>query len=406
MIYIHSPSITAAPDGSGGTVRVQVEFGEARFELWYSIRGAVPEPRGEAFIAAFLPYAMAYNMPIECELPASPRMLEQLPTIQDIFLTWTPAFFRVPVRAPLRTGTGPESGAVASFLSGGVDSLYTALVHRPELRAVIFVSSFIDRPRYAGVPAEVAARLRAVALDLGCALIEVETNLRDPAILALTEPAQLSPILWNFELCHGAALASIGHLLGPHFGKFYIAAATTYADLYPFGTHPVLDPLWSSESVRYVHDGCSATRIRKLDRIAHWDAGLRALNVCLGRDATGYNCGRCEKCLRTMIGLEIVGAPARSAPFAERLDLLRVALLPNDERSHPYLLENLQAAETRGADPALCRALRTALHPHGMRRRTLGALQLAWQAVKVALPVERNNGKVVWRRLERPAAHG
>ena len=38
----------------------------------------------------------------------------------------------------------------------------------------------------------------------------------------------------------------------------------TYAHLGPLGSHPLLDPLWSSEDVELVHDGCEATRLDKL----------------------------------------------------------------------------------------------------------------------------------------------
>jgi CubicO group peptidase (beta-lactamase class C family) len=69
-------------------------------------------------------------------------------------------------------------------------------------------------------------------------------------------------------------LAAIGHLLAPAFERIYIAASVNYRDLFPWGTHPLLDPLWSSELLEFVHHGCAARRIEKLRFIAGFDAAV------------------------------------------------------------------------------------------------------------------------------------
>ena len=45
---------------------------------------------------------------------------------------------------------------------------------------------------------------------------------------------------------HGVALAAIGHLLAPAFERLYVPSSVYWADLFNWGSHPLLDPLWSS----------------------------------------------------------------------------------------------------------------------------------------------------------------
>jgi hypothetical protein len=160
----------------------------------------------------------------------------------------------------------------------------------------------------------------------------------------------------------------------------YIAASTTYDDLFPWGSHPLLDPLWSSEALEVIHDGCAVSRVDKVRGLAGCDVALDSLQVCSAQDRVTYNCCRCEKCLRTMVALEIAGVLSRCRTFPERLSLLRVALLPNDFRSRSYLVENLRAAEATRSHTRLAQALHIALRPESLQRH---ALELGLSARKL-----------------------
>jgi hypothetical protein len=369
-IRIGLPRLEPSAEGSGGMVSASVEVGPAPLTLRYTYKGVVPEPRTETFLAALLLCAMAQHLSIECEGVVSAALLQHLDMIQDIFTTWVPALGRVAVHAPVRAleVPGPES---AAFFTGGVDSFHTLLAHRNDIRTLIYVPSFEGAVTSPTLMAEIATRLETAAAACGARLVQVTTNLTAPEVARVTEAVRYSPTLWNFELAHGAALASVAHGLPGTFGRVYVAASTTYDDLFPWGSHPLLDPLWSSESLRVIHDGCEVTRIDKVRRLADSPAALDALRVCAVTDRATYNCCRCEKCLRTMVGLEIAGALSRCRAFPEPLNLLRVALLPNDHRTFSYLVENLRAAEASRAHPGLARALRIASRPRGLPRHAL-----------------------------------
>ncbi|MCK7480610.1 MAG: hypothetical protein M0C28_27800 [Candidatus Moduliflexus flocculans] len=114
------------------------------------------------------------------------------------------------------------------------------------------------------------------------------------------------------NLTQGSALAGVAHLLG--FSRVYVPAAYSYSQLVPLGSHPLTDPLWSSEDIRFVHDGAEARRVDKVMKIVENGAALANLRVCFSDMNT--NCGRCSKCLRTMIPLTLLDAPAPPFPLA------------------------------------------------------------------------------------------
>src|SRR5262249_14111684 len=144
----------------------------------------------------------------------------------------------------------------------------------------------------------VSTAVREVASAFGKPLIEVETNLKE----LLIEHAP-------WEYAHGALLAGAALLLSPQFGRIYIAASDSYETaMVAWGSHPLLDPLWSTECTTIVHDGTEATRMNKVAAVAGSDVALRWLRVCWENPNGEYNCGRCAKCLRTMASLRILGA--------------------------------------------------------------------------------------------------
>jgi len=156
---------------------------------------------------------------------------------------------------------------------------------------------------------------------------------------------------------HGAVLASIAHLLSNRFERVLIPASAPAIRLHPWGSHPELDPLWSSELVELSHDG-AVTRAEKIAVVKESQVALDNLRVCFQKDTGRLNCGECEKCLRTMVGLRIVGALERCPTMPDEVPLEKLARMPIGES---YLLErageNAAAAEAAG-DLELATALR------------------------------------------------
>lgn len=153
------------------------------------------------------------------------------------------------------------------------------------------------------------------------------------------------------NLTQGGALGIVALLLG--FPRAFVPGSYAYDQLIPLGSHPLTDPLYSSGSVRIVHDGGESRRIDKIARIARDPSGLDNLRVCF--DDMNRNCGRCAKCLRTMIPLRLLGAPAGPFPPLPPPEQIRKMVVLNDVEEI-FFRENLEAAGN-SADRDLVRAL-------------------------------------------------
>ena len=256
----------------------------------------------------------------------------------------------------------PPADGVGCFFSGGVDSFYTLLKRRAEITHLIFAHGFdilledVERRR-------ALESVRAVADELDKPLIEVHTN--------LASLAHETGVGW--KLYHGAGLAAVALLLQDRLGRVLVPASFSYPDLFPWSSHSLLDPLWSTEQTVIEYDGCEATRVEKVAFVSEHPTAMKHLRVCLARD-TDYNCGCCEKCLRTVINLRAAGASGRCETLPGEPDLEAVAGMDlAGESARTFALENLRALEKLGTEPGLVHALETALERNfdgeGVRRR-------------------------------------
>lgn len=323
----------------------------------------------DPLLAAGLLPAMRLGLPLELPGPVSSRLLAQASTIQDIILTWDramrrddPWYHRIEVRAEARTPAEAEAAALppgrgaACFFTGGVDSFHSAIAHRHELDALVYVHGFDVAIDDLALRDRVVDGVRKAAALLGLPLVEVATDVR--------VVGDGNGVGW--EDYHGSALASVALLLAPEFSRFYLPATTTYALLYPLGSHPLLDPLWSTEHVEIVHDGADTTRLEKIAAIATEEAAQGYLRVCWENRGGAYNCGRCEKCVRTGVAIRIVGAEGRfrslPPPSTRQIAAVRV---PGTGSNWMAMRDEL--ART-GANPRLRAALEAAMARHRARR--------------------------------------
>jgi hypothetical protein len=286
-----------------------------------------PETLGDPFLAAFLVPTMFLGEELAIQAPVSIRLLDSLATVQIILNHWFPAILReVAVHAPhVLKAAGPEERrGTASFFSGGVDSWYSLLKHSNEISALVTVKGFDIPFRDETVFNDLAAANQRIATAVGKEFIAVETNLRDcldPTCAPLGR--RFDGDFWGYQL-HGAFLASVGLCLQRQFRRVIIPSSWPYHRLQPWGTHPLLDPLWSTGWTEFIHDGCERERLEKLRMVSRSPAALQHLRVCPVYTPGRYNCGACEKCLRTMLMLGTLGALGRASAFDRPLDLKKL----------------------------------------------------------------------------------
>ena len=320
---------------TGNRVEALVQTGEDTSTIFFECDDTALVPAREALVALTLFPAMRAGAELQVGGEVSKRVLGNLPSLQEMVHTWMPGYFQpIPV-----TGFEPvekkSRGAVrvGSFFSGGVDGWYTLLKHRDEITDLILVWGF-DIPLDKSALFEQARQsAQRVANEMGKNLVVVKTNLRE-----ILDP--LVPWKWM----HGSGMAAVANVLSAEFQRIYISTSQWHGNQPANGSHILLDPLWSPESLELVHEGLEATRLEKIRVVAQHDIALQTLRVCYLNLWGAYNCGRCEKCLRTMVALQIVGALERCTTFRVPIDTRRIRQLRFLDRYYGiYNLENLHA---------------------------------------------------------------
>jgi len=320
---------------------------------------------GEAFLAALLPVAMSLGKHLDVDAPVSKQFLDGCRRIMALYHAWDRRLQRIRLQAPTIARRYDSANSVGCFFTAGVDSFYSVLKNLEQetdgnrISHLIFIQGYPNCPLGSDhLFARLYENMEACALALHRRLLVIATNLKQ-----FTPPAAAG---WDWYA--GAHLAAPALCLTPQFRQVIIPSGDTYWSLSPWGSHPLIDPMWSTESLGFIHDGCEASRSQKLERyIGQSNLALTHLRVC-DYDQTGLrNCGTCEKCVRTLIGLRVLGLKP-SHLFAELLDLTRLRALDGGNKVIGYYLrDNLELLERHGSDPELGKAIEHALRPNPFR---------------------------------------
>lgn len=271
---------------------------------------------------------------------------------QKVFLDWYPKRFReVSISAePGRVATGATG--VGCFFSGGVDSFYSAITESDRITHLIFVHGFDIDVDDENLAARASAAARESAAELNKPLIEVKTTMRSAF-------GDRLPLDWGYDF-HGAALAHVGLALSQHLSTVIIPSSNCREELTPWGSHPDLDPLWSSGTVEFEHHELELHRLGKIRRIGENRTAMNHLRVCWENLDGAFNCGRCAKCVRTRIGLAAAGAQCTT--FPEIIDIRAVRRMDLTSADRGYLKTSLAAVDESGVtDVDLQRAVHTAI---------------------------------------------
>ncbi len=349
---------------SGNRIDYQLQLGERRYPVYFAAAGIPLSGDGEALLAMAALGAMATDKDLRLPGMLSPQFLANQRQLMQTFTGWFARYRPVSITAQaLVSRPKAATGRVGSFFTGGVDSFYTFLKHREEITDLIFVHGYDvaldDLPRRQAI----SDMGRAIEQATGVRFIELETN----AIRLFKDFGR-----WGLH-GHGYGLGSAARHLADYLDRIYIPSSFAEADLMPWASHPQTDPLFSDERLEVIHDGCEAGRIDKVEALAADPLALAHLRVCWERVEGSYNCGRCEKCLRTMTSLAALGALKDSATFPPQVALERVrALVMYDDSLIKFARENVRLLSARGlGDSPLARAWQQVLERPQWRNRLI-----------------------------------
>jgi len=338
-------------------------------------------PSADAFLAACFPLAAVHGETrVRIEGQPCPMLIEGLRTVHAWWTSWG----GMPTAAPEIETTSSGRGKLpagprraVAFLSGGVDGLHMLLRNRrlyreddpAYIREALFVHGF-DIGKRARDPENerfkmTLRRLEPVAVETGIRIIPCRTNLRHLPV---------PPDFWEHRHT-GAALAAVGHAATLGSAFMFIGGSYPVNTPIPWGSHPAVDGLFSSQRVTVIHDGSRFSRLQKVRDIASWPTALAALRPCPAKPAVQANCGKCEKCLRTRLELLAAGVEETGAfgPSFTPIELWEDAA-PSDVGDRAIFYQDLlPALRSQGFD-SLCRVIEEKLAVYQGRARREMAL--------------------------------
>jgi len=211
----------------------------------------------------------------------------------------------------------PRAGMV---MSGGMDSLAALrlnrlnypLEHPAYVKDSYFLHGFdiggvVERGMKFHVFDRAKEAILKITRDAGTRLIPVYTNIRH-----LCDERKL----W-LDSFFGAVLAAMAHSFNTRINLMFIGSSYDIPNLHPCGSHPLLDPEYSSYNMRIRHRDYELSRLEKIKIVSTWDTAFQNFRVCLANVPDRLNCGKCEKCVRTMTELTALGLLHKTRAFVE-----------------------------------------------------------------------------------------
>ncbi|SHL87822.1 hypothetical protein SAMN05216428_10839 [Nitrosospira sp. Nsp11] len=277
-----------------------------------------------------------------------PVWLENTQRILDQVNEWWDYGANQPDFAPGRPGR-PNQGVGLAF-SLGVDSFYSCFFADPAPDLLILASGFDIPLERKDILASMCNSLATVAEATGKDWTMIETDLRRHRLFR-----RLS---WEFS--HGGAVAFLGHLLQERIGSLLISSSYDQDHLGPWGSHPDLDPYWSSSRLSVKSIGHEVSRSEKIKRLVNHAIAKsllkRHLRVCWEHPTSLGNCGYCHKCVLLRMTLNWHAPDFKLDTLPEGIPLVQAieALSPLDQD----LSLNFRRELVGHLDPPVDRALR------------------------------------------------
>ena len=355
-----------------GLTRVTAEVSGA--SVWFESTTVDLAPSAEAFGSAFLIPSLHQGLRLRLDQEVDREWSDNIGRLLPTLTKWWDYPALAPL-APLKEAKGLSSASqTALCFSGGVDSFYTLLRGGLNPRLLAFIHGY-------DISLEDEARLGAfkptlerVAAATNSRPILLRTNLRQhPAFVAC-----------SWDRTHGGALAAIGHVLAENIDRFIISATLVRSDERPWGSHPLVDHLWSSAHLRVAQYGDDIWRHDKLRAVIDEPLVREHLRVCWENRRPAGNCSHCDKCMMTMVVLAQAGKLDRFPVFeigghsaASRELVARIDQLPRTIYVRTYAMLLSDGLDRKMAD-AVRRLLARSLppSPRGLRR----LLPARWQA--------------------------
>ena len=279
------------------------------------------------FLASVCPVAWANQADIHVET-VDKNFLKCLPVVRRSLQTFYPElnlggnFLTDKVSEP-QIHSQPKS---MMLFSGGVDSLATYIRHRNENLTLVAVHGADIDPENTEAWNRAIKSIKDLSIHTKTPLRTVRSNFKhmlDNFMLSGYNHCIQGGGWWG-RVMHGLALVGLCAPLAYVDGieKFYIAATDTLEFQGGWGSHPSIDNnvRWTGTTV--FHDGFELSRQQKVQLFADYVKNVNSQVIIRScwESKKGENCSHCEKCSRTIVGLELAGLDPNKYGFRVNAD--------------------------------------------------------------------------------------
>ena len=309
-MLIKKPILTK--DASNVKIQLEIETGCETLNLWYSVNQSYESyltyDIADAYIVAFLIYAMRKGEDIQSEIPIS----------ESLYFSLTK--YLIPFLCKINNSLQPilikgelfnakyECDHIGTGISAGVDSLSTIIYHGLEEQIIsrkITTLTLLNTGYYGGVNTssgrfnERVKKISQFCEENNYPLLTVDTNIAN-----LTQ--------YKFLETHTYLTCSTLLLLQKYFKVYYYSSGyPIYSFQSNFSDTSYYDSFLlnciSTSSLKFISSCSVFTRVKKTDIISNYPLLLKYLRVCTAGKREYNNCGKCEKCLRTILAFDSLG---------------------------------------------------------------------------------------------------
>jgi hypothetical protein len=383
-------------ESTDGLVRISSRLhlpGKNSHEFFFEIPSEIFDSRMESHanhhLLAMLMPAMRVGGKLRIEGAVDPVLLKNLDPYLHYWRRWCPERLKMLEVEAAEILPAPRAvdPAMISCFSGGADSIYSYLRAEVDygvpLKTLMFLHGFdIDLNRHAyyqKIAEQYQEWLRARSSK--ATLISLVTNARETS-----EKFQLN---WG-SMAHGIHLAACMHLFSHQHTLGCIPSSDTPSTLiYPWGSTPVTDPLLSTSALSMRHHDCMVSKFGKLLELVKHSDCCRVLRVCYQHETQNPNCGRCGKCLRSLVAMHLAAEDSWREAFPSVKSFDEVMEKVRKIRWDKWMIEQLDDVRDhawRNRDSSIARQIDALIEKkHREARPAQTSLRRLFYDVKVRL---------------------
>jgi aerobic-type carbon monoxide dehydrogenase small subunit (CoxS/CutS family) len=276
-------------------------------------------------ISAVIPIAWATGADVYVET-LDKYYLDSLNKIEQVFHDWFPQFsFSGKIHVQNVISNKFNNKGYALLFSGGVDSLTSYIRNKDKQPTLISIwGADIPLNEYKFWN-KVRSRLLNFTDEEGVNIQFIKTNIQEiPNNSLLTSEYRVEG--WWGSVSHGLILLGLcAPLTTEKIGTIFSASPGKGIN---DATNILVNSSISWADVKIIHDGSELSRQEKIKILKHNPHCLSYLRVCWSQHQE-YNCGYCEKCLRTIVGLILENIDPKVCNFNIKnniLNLVRINL--------------------------------------------------------------------------------